>query len=133
MLGGATVLPQASNQRDFFRVALAEHPATMQVLEVGQRPVTTDAKPVRIIDASGSGLCILAQDDLQIRRGVVALFEFELMGYLFSFRGTFVRKLDDLRRFEYGVRFIDVDESLQGKLISILGRLQVQRQRGAVN
>lgn len=122
-------MQQALNQRDFFRVPLADHPCNMKIIEVGQRPITTDAKPCAIIDASGSGLCIICQEDLPIRRGVIAVFDFELMATPFRFRGTFMRKIDDLKKFEYGVRFIDVDEGQRGTLISILGRLQVTRHR----
>lgn len=118
-------------QRDFFRIPLSDHPATMKIIEVGQRPITTDAKPCSLIDASGSGLCMICQEDLPIRRGVIAVFDFELAGTVFQFRGTFMRKLDDLKRFEYGVRFIDVDEGQRGALISVLGRLQVVRNRQA--
>ncbi len=101
----------------------------MKIIEVGQRPITTDPKSVAIIDASGSGLCVVCQEDLPIRRGVIAVFDFELMGSRFEFRGTFMRKIDDLKKFEYGVRFIDVDENQRGALISVLGRLQVTRHR----
>jgi c-di-GMP-binding flagellar brake protein YcgR len=118
-----------ANGRDFFRVALPEIDGTMEVIEVGQRPVKTEPKEIQIIDGSGSGLAVLCQDDLQIRRTVIAMFSFHLGETDFQFRGVLVRKVDDMRRFEYGVRFIDVDERQQGALISILGRLQVQRHR----
>jgi len=118
-----------SNGRDFFRIALPEVEGTMEVIEVGQRPVKTDPKAIQIVDGSGSGLAVLSQDDLQIRRTVIAIFTFHLGETDFQFRGTLVRKVDDMRRFEYGVRFIDVDERQQGVLISVLGRIQVQRHR----
>lgn len=124
-----TSQPAHSNGRDFFRIALPEIDGTMEVIEVGQRPVKTDPREIQIIDGSGSGLAVISQDDLQIRRTVIAIFTFHLGDTDFQFRGTLVRKVDDLRRFEYGVRFIDVDERQQGALISILGRLQVQRHR----
>ncbi len=121
--------PDYSNGRDFFRIALPEVDATMEVIEVGQRPVKTEPRYIQIIDGSGSGLAVISQDDLQIRRTVIAIFTFHLGEVDFQFRGTLVRKVDDMRRFEYGVRFIDVDERQQGALISVLGRIQVQRHR----
>lgn len=118
---------QALNKRDFFRLSFADFPATMRIIEVSQRPITTDAKPIDIIDASGGGLCVVAHDDLPIRRGVIAVFDFKLRDVHFNFRGTLVRKVDDMKKFEYGVRFIDVDERQQGALVAVLGRLQVDR------
>jgi len=127
--GGTGGASQSSNGRDFFRIALPEVEGTMEVIEVGQRPVKTEPKEILIIDGSGSGLAVISQDDLQIRRTVVAIFSFYLGDTDFRFRGTLVRKVDDMRRYEYGVRFIDVDERQQGALISVLGRIQVQRHR----
>lgn len=124
------MLHQSTNQRDFFRLSLPEVPGTLRVIEIGGRPITTEPKPCQLIDASGSGLCLICQEDLPIRKGVVALFEFELLQVQFAFRGTFVRKVDDLQKFEYGVRFVDIDERPQGQLVSVLGRLQVARHRG---
>jgi len=127
-MGGKSQSAQ-SNGRDFFRISLPDVDGTMEVIEVGQRPVKTEPREIQIIDGSGSGLAVISQDDLQIRRTVVAIFAFHLGETDFHFRGTLVRKVDDMRRFEYGVRFIDIDERQQGALISILGRLQVQRHR----
>lgn len=101
----------------------------MQILEVGQRPITTSARQVNILNAGGGGLYVQAEDDLPIRRGVVAQFEFTLGGNNFSFRGVLTRKLDDRENYEYAVRFIDVDEYQRGLLLSILGRIQVESNR----
>lgn len=99
----------------------------MRIVEIGGRPITTEERTVSIIDASGGGLCVLSNEDLPIRRGVIAVFEFTMLNYSFVFHGTFVRKIDDLKKFEYGVRFIDVDDRQQAQFISVLGRLQVER------
>lgn len=117
------------NRREYFRLNLDAIPATMTILEVGQRPITTNPRTVYLLNASGGGLYILAEDDLPIRRGVICQFEFSLGQYGFSFRGVLVRKLDDRETYKYGVEFIDVDEYQRGLLVSALGRLQVELNR----
>lgn len=105
--------------------------ATMQILEVGQRPITTYPRTVSVINASGGGLYVMAEDDLPVRRGVIAQFDFTLGQTNFSFRGLLVRKLDDRVTYNYGVEFIDVDEYQRGLLVATLGRLQVELSRTA--
>ncbi|HYG59472.1 MAG TPA: PilZ domain-containing protein [Symbiobacteriaceae bacterium] len=114
------------NRREYFRLELPELPATMQILEVGQRPITTHPRTVQLLNASGGGLYIQADEDLPVRRGVVAQFEFTLGQSNFSFRGLLIRKLDDRETYKYGVQFIDTDEYQRGLLVSTLGRLQVE-------
>lgn len=119
------------NRRDYFRLSFAELPGTMQIIEVGQRPITTDPRPIDILDASGGGLLIVSDQDLPIRKEIVAQFEFTINKVHFAFRGTFVRKLDDRKTYQYGVAFIDTDDRHQGLLVSVLGRLQVERRNKA--
>lgn len=114
------------NRREYFRLELPECPATMQILEVGQRPITTHPRAVYLLNASGGGLYLLADEDLPVRRGVVAQFEFTLGQTNFSFRGLLIRKLDDRATYKYGVQFIDTDEYQRGLLVSTLGRMQVE-------
>jgi c-di-GMP-binding flagellar brake protein YcgR len=115
-----------ANRREYFRLGLPAIPGLMNIIEIGQRPITTNARTVSILNAGGGGLLVLAEDDLPIRRGVVAQFTFEVGQHSFAFRGILVRKLDDRTSYEYGVRFIDVDEYQRGLLLSALGRLQVE-------
>ena len=103
----------------------------MQILEVGQRPITTYPRTVHLLNASGGGLYVQAEDDLPVRRGVIAQFEFTLGQSNFSFRGVLVRKLDDRLTYKYGVEFIDTDEYQRGLLLSVLGRMQVEQSRAA--
>lgn len=119
----------AENRREYFRIPVAQQPATMSIIEIGQRPITTEPRSVLILNAGGGGLYIQADEDLPIRRGVVAQFEFNLNGQAFSFRGLLTRKLDDRHTYQYGVCFIDVDEYQRGLLLSILGRMQVDMRR----
>jgi hypothetical protein len=105
--------------------------ATMQILEVGQRPITTYPRTVNLINASAGGLYIEADDDLPVRRGVIAKFDFTLGQNSFSLRGVLVRKLDDRVTYKYGVEFIDVDEYQRGLLVAALGRMQVELSRSA--
>lgn len=104
-------------------------PATMQILEIGQRPITTNPRPIVILNASGGGLYINVEEDLPIRRGVICQFEFTLGQQAFSLRGELSRKLDDRVSFKYGVEFIDIDEYHRGLLVSILGRIQVEQSK----
>lgn len=115
--------------RRYFRLVLGDHPATMQVTQIGDRPGNTDPKTVYLADIGGGGMKIVCNDDLPIRRGVVASFRFDLAGHIFSLQGTLVRKLDALTRFEYGVAFTDLDDRQQSLLISILWRLQIEQRR----
>lgn len=125
--GGCTMVPITNdNRREYFRLSVPAIPGSMTIIEIGQRPITTAPKPVQIRNAGGGGLAVQAEEDLPIRRGVVAQFTFEIGQQQFSFRGVLVRKLDDLTSYEYGVRFIDVDEYQRGLLLSALGRLQVE-------
>ncbi|HWI66663.1 MAG TPA: PilZ domain-containing protein [Symbiobacteriaceae bacterium] len=119
------------NRREYFRIPLDMHPAQMQILEVGQRPITTHPRTVHLLNASGGGLYLQAEDDLPVRRGVIAQFEFTLGQTNFSFRGVLIRKLDDRETYKYGVEFIDMDEYQRGLLCSVLGRLQVELNRTA--
>ncbi len=120
-------MSSADNRREYFRVELDELPATMQILEVGQRPITTNPRPIVILNASGGGLYIQVEEDLPVRRGVICQFAFTLGQQAFSVRGELSRKLDDRESYRYGVEFIDLDEYHRGLLVSTLGRLQVER------
>lgn len=128
---GESRMTNPENRREYFRVVLDMHPANMQILEVGQRPITTYPRTVYLLNASGGGLYIEAEDDLPIRRGVIAQFEFTLGQTTFSFRGVLIRKLDDRQTYKYGIEFIDVDEYQRGVLVSALGRIQVEHHKAA--
>jgi c-di-GMP-binding flagellar brake protein YcgR len=117
------------NRRSYFRLALDLVPATMTILEVGQRPITTNPRAVQILNASGGGLYIRAEEDLPVRRGVIGQFEFGLGAFTFSFRGVLLRKLDDRVSYKYGIEFIDVDEYQRGLLVSAVGRMQVEQSK----
>ncbi len=120
------------NRREYFRLDLNGLPAIMRIIEIGQRPITTHPREVLILNAGGGGLYIQAEDDLPIRRTVVAQFEFSLGGQEFSFRGVLTRKVDDLKSYQYGVKFIDVEEYQRGQLLGVLGRMQVEMRRTGV-
>jgi len=130
LLGEGT-MTNPENRREYFRVPLDMHPAAMQILEVGQRPITTYPRTIYLLNASGGGLYIQAEDDLPVRRGVIAQFEFTLGQSGFSCRGVLVRKLDDRETYKYGVEFIDMDEYQRGQLVSVLGRIQVELSKAA--
>jgi c-di-GMP-binding flagellar brake protein YcgR len=117
------------NRREYFRVELGMLPAMMQILEVGQRPITTNPRTVYLLNASGGGLYAQVEDDLPVRRGVICQFEFTLGQVPFSVRGVLVRKLDDRETYKYGVEFIDFDEYHRGLLVSTLGRLQLEQRK----
>jgi c-di-GMP-binding flagellar brake protein YcgR len=121
----------AENRREYFRMELGAMTAAMQILEVGQRPITTYPRTVSVLNASAGGLYIMAEDDLPVRRGVIAQFDFALGQSNFSLRGVLVRKLDDRVTYKYGVEFIDVDEYQRGLLVAALGRMQVEQNRAA--
>lgn len=112
-------------RRLFVRIPLDGLAGTVQVVEVGGRPIKTEPKACSILNASGGGLRIIYEDDLQIRRGVEALFAFTVNDQPFEFRGTFIHKLDDLQRFEYGIRFADTDVQKRSHLVNVLGNLSV--------
>jgi c-di-GMP-binding flagellar brake protein YcgR len=117
------------NRREYFRLSFATLIGTMQIIEIGRRPITTTPRSVSILDVSGGGICVQGDEDLPIRRGVVGQYVFAISSQNFVFRGTVVRKVDDRVTYEYGVRFIDVDEVQRSLLVSILGRLQVEQSR----
>lgn len=117
------------NRREYFRVSFADTVAEMHILEVGQRPITTFPRAVRLLNVSGGGLLMESDDDLPIRRGVIAQFSFTVGGQPFSFRGTFLRKLDDREVYRYGVMYIDVDEYQRAVLLSTLSRVQLEMSR----
>lgn len=119
----------AVNRREYFRIDLTGLVGTMQVIQVAGRQVNAEPKEVRILNAGGGGLGILFQDDLAIRMGIIAIFNFNLGGCDFSLRGELIRKLDDRKEYRYGVEFIDLDPKQQDTLISVLGRLQLERER----
>jgi c-di-GMP-binding flagellar brake protein YcgR len=117
------------NRREYFRLSFATLSGTMQIIEIGRRPITTTPRTITILDASGGGICVQGDEDLPIRRVVVGQYAFAISSQSFLFRGTVVRKIDDRVNYEYGVRFIDVDEVQRSLLVSTLGRLQVEQSR----
>lgn len=117
------------NRREYFRLSFSALSASMQIIEIGQRPITTNPRSITVLNAGGGGLYIQAEEDLPIRRGVVAQFQFTLGTYQFSFRGLLVRKLDDRENFQYGIKFIDVDEYQRGLLLSMLSRVQLEMRK----
>jgi c-di-GMP-binding flagellar brake protein YcgR len=118
---------QGKNRREYFRISFAELFGKMQIVEVSGRAITTAPKNVRIFDLGGGGLSITMEEDLPIRRGIAAVFEFTVAQFHFTFRGAFTRKLDDIKSYQYGIRFLDVDEKQRDMLVGVLGRLQVDR------
>lgn len=121
----------AQNRREYFRLDFLDLIGTMQVVQVGERFVTTDAKPVQIENVGGGGLLIQSQEDLMIRRGIRAVFRFSVSGQAFAFHGEFMRKIDDRQSLRYGIEFIDVDEQARAQLLAILSRIQIEKRTRA--
>lgn|GEM_PF-2965348 len=118
-----------SNRREYFRLDVPGMTGTMQLFEVQQSPVFVDPQEIQLVNISGGGLYLKTDIDLPIRQGIYATFNFTLQNETFSFSGHLLRKLDDLKAYYYGVQFIDVDETERGTLLSILGRIQIERSR----
>jgi c-di-GMP-binding flagellar brake protein YcgR len=115
------------NGREYFRLDFVEQPASMQIIEVAGRKITTQPRAAAIIDASGGGLCIRVDEDLPVRRGIVAAFDFTFGPQHFVLKGIVLWKFDDRLVYQYGVKFLDLDEHQRGLLVSILGRIQIDR------
>lgn len=115
------------NRREYFRVDFLDLTGSMQVVQVGDRFVTTEMKSVQIENVGGGGLLIRSEDDLVIRRGIRAVFRFAINGQAFNFHGEFMRKIDDRQSLRYGVEFIDVDEQARAQLLAILSRIQIEK------
>ncbi len=112
-------------RRLYVRIPLDGVPATMKVISVGGRPITTDPRPCSIQNASGGGLWVKCDEDLQIRRGVIATFAFTLENKQFQFDGKLIRKVDSLTAVDYAVTFTEVDEQQRKELIAALGNIRI--------
>lgn len=121
----------AQNRREYFRLEFLDLPGTMQVIQVGERFVTTELKPIQLENVGGGGLGIQSGEDLAIRRGIRAVFRFSIGGQPFTFRGEFNRKIDDRQTFRYGIEFIDVDEQARAQLLAVLSRIQIEKRTRA--
>lgn len=121
----------AQNRREYFRLEFLDLPGTMQVVQVGERFVTTELKPIQIENVGGGGLCVQSSEDLAIRRGIRAVFRFSISGQPFVFHGEFSRKIDDRQTFRYGIEFIDVDEQARALLLTVLSRVQIEKRTRA--
>lgn len=117
----------SQNRREYFRLDFLGLTGTMQVVQVGDRFVTTQAKEIQIENVGGGGLFIQSPDDLFIRRGIRAVFQFALGDQPFQFHGEVCRKIDDRVSYRYGVEFIDVDEQARAHLLTVLSRLQIEK------
>jgi hypothetical protein len=117
----------AQNRREYFRLQFIELVGTMQVIQVGERFLSAEAKPIDLRNVGGGGLYFQSSEDLAIRRGITAVFRFTLGGQTFHFHGELTRKVDDRRSFYYGVAFVDVDERVRAQLLAILSRMQIER------
>ncbi|HLO02575.1 MAG TPA: PilZ domain-containing protein [Symbiobacteriaceae bacterium] len=117
----------AQNRREYFRLDFLDLTGSIQVVQVGERFVTTEPKAIQIENVGGGGLFIQSQDDLMIRRGIRAVFRFAVGGQAFTFHGEFCRKIDDRQTFRYGIEFIDVDEQARAQLLTILSRIQIEK------
>lgn len=121
----------AQNRREYFRLEFLDLSGSMQVVQVGERFVTTELKPIQIENVGGGGLLLQSEEDLAIRRGLRAVFRFSVGGQPFSFHGEFTRKIDDRQIFRYGIEFIDVDEQARAQLLAVLSRLQIEKRARA--
>jgi c-di-GMP-binding flagellar brake protein YcgR len=129
--GGHAMAQPAQNRREYFRLDFVDLTGTMQVVQVGDRFVTTDQRPIQIENVGGGGLLIQSQEDLAIRRGITAVFRFAIGSQEFKFNGTFTRKIDDRQTFRYGIEFVDVDEQARAQLLTVLSRIQIEQRARA--
>lgn len=119
----------SGNRRSFFRVRLANHPATLRVLQVADR--RADLPPFRgwMEDLSAGGCAVACDLDLPIRLGVVMEIEFQLFDEVFRLRAEPLRKIDDRRHFSYGLSFLDLKEGTRARLVRVLHRLEIEERR----
>lgn len=128
---GVGMVEGTDNHREYFRLSFDDLTATMQIFQVDENPISVEPRAVQITDLGGGGLSIVTDVDLPIRLGLYATFAFTLRGQSFSLSGQLVRKTDDMVAYTYGVSLVDVEEHEQEALVSLLGRIEIERARKA--
>lgn len=121
-------------RRKSYRFRLtSEQPCLFEIIEVGDR-VLEKLKhrkgEGKIIDISSTGLKLMYDVDLPVRKKLTLKIDFKLQKEQFSFKGIVVRKKEEINgQINYGIQFVDIDSREQQRLSLAIHRLEVQRRR----
>jgi hypothetical protein len=115
------------NGRQYYRIDL-NTPAAVRLRSMGTRSFATGEQfDVEVLNLSGGGLCFESARELPVSPLLAWQLVLEFEGEKFNWLGQLIWKkpTNTPDVFQYGVKFIFVDEKDQHQLMSRLNRMQV--------
>lgn len=113
-----------------FRLRLFEHSCTFEFIEFGD-PKLSRLKHRQgegiIRDISSTGLQLITDLDLPVRKEITLQMTFAIEGEKFVLPGKLVRKEEGMKQLAYGLEFISMSMKDQQRLIRVLQKLEIKR------
>jgi hypothetical protein len=119
---------QRKYKRKYFRIKPEnELYSEITIVRLNSRKITAGSAYVRVINISPGGLKFMSGLDFPAETDMVLKFKIELSGYSVSPEGYIIHKskVND-NNFEYGVCFINVDNSMRYLLVKLFNMVMSQ-------
>lgn len=117
-------------KRQAFRMKLLEQKCALEFVDFGDESLEKlKHRKVegQIKDISRTGIKLICEFDLPVRKQITLQLNFVLQDEDFSFKGKIVRKEEKLNDITYGIEFIEVGEKEQQQLFKVLQTMEIER------
>jgi hypothetical protein len=127
-----------TNRRKSFRINFMEEnkKCHVNVFKIGNEVVEDSIEGEgRLVDISGTGMRLLLEHDLPIRKVVEIEMDFELEKEKFYLKGQLLRKIESFKdkQITYGVEFKNMQVTDENRLIRIIMAISRDKKRTIVN
>lgn len=119
-------------RRENFRVKLLEQECTFELIDFGDKLLERlkhRQGEGKIRDISRTGLKLICDYDLPVRKHIFLQLHFMLQDEEFSFKGKIVRKEELMNDIIYGIEFIEADSNEQQRLFQVIQKLEIERRK----
>lgn len=121
---------KSRQRRKAFRLQLFEEKCVFELIEFGDRTLEKlkHRKGEGVLkDVSRSGLQLICQVDLPVRKEIFINIWFTLKDEDFKFKGKIIRKEEHLQYIAYGVHFIDVNPLEEQRLVRVINQIELDK------
>ncbi|XJZ27516.1 PilZ domain-containing protein [Bacillota bacterium Lsc_1132] len=119
-------------RRESFRVKLLEQECTFEIIDFDDKlleQLKHRQGKGEIRDISRTGLKLICDYDLPVRKHIFLQLYFLLQDEEFSFKGKIVRKEELMNDIIYGIEFIEADSTEQQRLYQVIQKLEIERRK----
>lgn len=119
-------------RRNAFRISLHEQKCTFEFIDFGDKllePLKHRKGEGKIRYISRTGLQMICDYDLPVRKQISLQLYFVLQNEEFSFKGKIVRKVEQLNNIVYGIEFIEVNDKEQQRLHLLIQQMEIERRK----